>query len=430
MPIDGTEDQKFLDQAQHEFRVAEMLDHPNLIKVYALETVKDWLFRVRKVHLLIEYVNGKTLDTCPRLPLPQLVQVFKCVADGLVHMHRRQVCHADLKPNNIMLSRAGEVKIIDFGLAAIKGEAKNRIQGTPEYMAPEQAKHKMVNERTDIYNFGATMYRMVTLRLPPQRLAAGGRPAASTRKTWKRLLKPVEEFNPDAPPALCDLIHRCLSFNAMNRPERMSEVQSVLDHLADELSRRRRTAWKRWSGKIISRPEVQLSMESRNRPRALHPARRGANWSIFLCARSVANRQRRANCSAPFASRSTAVYHLRVPPPPGRVEDGVSAVRPRQRHDSPVPLTADERQRRLNELFERFRLAAGAGRLQAPQPRRDRTGPRNASDWGIHMDVDFSAFEHARHFRPRRHRADAQRGAAGAVSIGRKKSKCRSTAAW
>src|SRR4051812_37762479 len=87
--IDGPEDQKFLDQAEHEFRVAQMLDHPNLIKVYTLETVKDWLFRVRKVHMLIEYVNGKTLDTCPRLTMPRLAQIFKCVADGMVHMHRR-----------------------------------------------------------------------------------------------------------------------------------------------------------------------------------------------------------------------------------------------------------------------------------------------------------------------------------------------------
>ena len=232
--IQGAEDQKFLEQAQHEFRVAGMLDHKNLIKVYALELVKDWLFRVRKVHLLIEYVNGKTLDTCPAIPIPKLVQVFKHVADGLVHMHRRKVYHADLKPNNIMLSRSGEVKIIDFGLATIQGEGKNRIQGTPEYIAPEQVKHRMVNERTDIYNFGATMYRMVTFRLPPSTASAeGGLPIDA--KTWARMLKPVEECNPQAPRALCKLIHHCLSFNAADRPDRMSEVQSVLDRLADEL---------------------------------------------------------------------------------------------------------------------------------------------------------------------------------------------------
>ncbi len=232
--IGSKDDQKFLDQARHEFRVARMLDHKNLIKVYGLEEIKDWLFRIRKVHLLIEYVNGKTLDTCPAIPLPKLVQVFKCVADGLVHMHRRKVFHADLKPNNIMLSRSGDVKIIDFGLATIQGEGKGRIQGTPEYIAPEQAKHKMVNERTDMYNFGATMYRMVTFRLPPSTLQQeGGLPIDG--KTWTRMFKPVQDFAPQTPPELCDLIHRCLSFDANKRPERMSEVQSVLDLLADKL---------------------------------------------------------------------------------------------------------------------------------------------------------------------------------------------------
>ncbi len=235
VPIDSKEDLKYLEQAEHEFRVAQLLDHPNLIKVYALETVKDWLFRTRKVHLLIEYVNGKTLDTLPRIAVPQLVQIFVKVAAGLVHMHRRNVCHADLKPNNILLSKTGDVKVIDFGLAWIKGEAKNRVQGTPEYMAPETAKNRMVNERTDIYNFGATMYRLLTWRLPPCVVSEedGGLPLDG--KTWQRLFKPVQEYIADAPEGLCDLVQRCLSYNAMKRPERMSEIQGVLDRLADEL---------------------------------------------------------------------------------------------------------------------------------------------------------------------------------------------------
>src|SRR5207253_6989582 len=124
VPLESKEDQKFLEQARHEFEVAQRLDHPNLVKVYALETPRDWLFRVRKAHMLIEYVNGKTLDTVKGLSVPRLVQVFLRIAEGLVHMHRRGVFHADLKPNNIMLSRKGDVKIIDFGLAHIQGEAK------------------------------------------------------------------------------------------------------------------------------------------------------------------------------------------------------------------------------------------------------------------------------------------------------------------
>src|SRR5258708_29275366 len=83
--IGKPEEMKFLAQAEHELVVANKLDHPNLIKVHTLEKVKDWLFRVRKAHLLIEYVNGKTLDTCPRLTIPRLVQVFQCVADRMVH---------------------------------------------------------------------------------------------------------------------------------------------------------------------------------------------------------------------------------------------------------------------------------------------------------------------------------------------------------
>jgi serine/threonine protein kinase len=234
VPIDSADDNKYHEQARQEFVVGQMLDHPSLIKIHALEAVKDWMFRVRKVHLLIEYVNGQTLDTCPPLRVPQLVQVFEKVASGLVHMHRRKVCHADLKPNNIMLSRAGDVKVIDYGLACLKGEKKDRIQGTPEYIAPEQHKHKMVNERTDIYNLGATMYRMLTFRLPPCVVAAdGGLPLDA--KTWQRMYKPVEEFNAEAPPALCDLVKRCLTFHAAARPERMGEVQGTLDHLVDEL---------------------------------------------------------------------------------------------------------------------------------------------------------------------------------------------------
>lgn len=235
IPLDNADDQKYYDQARQEFTVGQKLDHPSLIKVYALETVKDWMFRVRKVHLLIEYVNGQTLDTCPPLRLPQLVQVFERVAAGLAHMHRRQVCHADLKPNNIMLSRAGAVKVIDFGLAHIRGEKSDRLQGTPEYIAPEQARHKMVNERTDIYNFGATMYRLLTFRLPPCAVADPGDPPLDA-KTWKHLFKPVQDFNAEAPPALCNLVHQCLAFNAAERPENAGEIKGILRHLVDKLA--------------------------------------------------------------------------------------------------------------------------------------------------------------------------------------------------
>lgn len=234
VPIEDKDDQKYLEQAKHEYRVGQMLDHPNLIKVHALETQRDWFFRVKKVHLLIEYVQGKTLDNMLHLSLSHKVQVFQKLAAGLVHMHRRSVFHADLKPNNIMISKAGAVKILDFGLAWIKGEPKGRVQGTPEYMAPEQAKDSVVNERTDIYNLGATMYRVITGKLPPSTLSGSGS-LRTDAKLFQHMLKPVVELTPNTPEELCKLIHRCLAYEAKKRPERASEVQEVLDQLVEIL---------------------------------------------------------------------------------------------------------------------------------------------------------------------------------------------------
>src|SRR6516165_3930927 len=96
IPITGPDDFKFLVQGQHEFDISQKLDHRNLIKIYALESHRDWLFRVRKVLLLIEYVNGQTLDTIKQLPVPKLVQIFAQVSAGMAHMHSRGVFHADL----------------------------------------------------------------------------------------------------------------------------------------------------------------------------------------------------------------------------------------------------------------------------------------------------------------------------------------------
>lgn len=237
VPITGPDDRKYLIQAEHEFRVAQLLRHPSLIQIYRLEKVRDWLFRVRKVHLLIEYVHGQTLDKVKGLTVPRLLQIFARVADGMVHMHRCGVYHADLKPNNILLSRTGEVKIIDFGLAWIRGENKHRVQGTPEYMAPEQVKQSIVTEQTDIYNFGATMYRLLTWELPPSCLnTEAGLPINS--KTFAALLKPVQELAPAAPKKLCDLIQKCLSYKPQDRPQHMQDVQAILQGLVEKMVRK------------------------------------------------------------------------------------------------------------------------------------------------------------------------------------------------
>jgi len=231
---DPEEDMKFKDQAEHEFEVLQKLDHANIIKAYAFELIKDWLFRVKKVHLMVEFIPGKTLDVVKGLTTAKTLQVFRKVAMGMVHMHRREVCHGDLKPNNIMLAPGGIVKIIDFGLARCAGQAKNRIQGTPEYIAPETVKLQQVTERSDIYNFGATMYRMFTWKLPPP-VISGDSGGAIDPKIWQKHFKPVCELNPAAPVRLGKLIETCMNYNAMQRPERFGEILSELEEISAEL---------------------------------------------------------------------------------------------------------------------------------------------------------------------------------------------------
>jgi serine/threonine protein kinase len=229
VPIDSNADVKFLEQALHEFRVGQMLDHRHLIKIYALETQRDWRLRIKKVHLLTELVRGPSLDKFESLPLPRLVQIFAQVARGLVHMHQRGVYHADMKPNNLLLGENGDVKIIDFGLSRIKGDSKERVQGTLEYMAPETTKTGLINDRTEVYNFGATMYRLLTKRLAPRVVSENGHKLIDAR-TYERMLKPVRECNPQVPAELCQLVHRCLTIEPHKRPDRMN---LILETLAD-----------------------------------------------------------------------------------------------------------------------------------------------------------------------------------------------------
>ncbi|MCE9564168.1 MAG: serine/threonine protein kinase [Planctomycetes bacterium] len=219
---------KFLEQIRQEFRVGQLLDHPNLIKMYALEIERNWWFRPRRAKLLSEHVAGRSADKLPLLTPTRLLRMFQRVADAVGHMHDRGICHADMKPDNLILGPKDVVKVIDYGLARIDGEPGTRVQGTPEYMAPETKLRKVVNRRTDIFNFGATMYRLVTLRHLP--VSAPG--IAMSQKAFGRLVVPVSKLNPAISDRLCEIIHWCISYEPEERPRTIGEVRSALKEAA------------------------------------------------------------------------------------------------------------------------------------------------------------------------------------------------------
>ena len=219
------EDEVYVQQAKTEFEAAKKLNHPAIAKVFDCRTKKSW-FKVTGVELLLEFVDGKTLDEIEAPELGQLVLIFCQVSSALTHMHRRGVFHGDLKPANIMLAKNGQVKLIDFGTAWVRGQEKNRIQGTPNYIAPEQANEKVVDEKTDIYNLGATMYRMFTGRFAQQGILKPGED--------RKLLPPIKA-NPRIPAALNELIIASLSLDPSKRPAGMFEMRDQLSAVAKQM---------------------------------------------------------------------------------------------------------------------------------------------------------------------------------------------------
>jgi serine/threonine-protein kinase len=219
------EDDVYIEQARTEYEAAQKLNHPAIAKIYDLRQKKSW-FKVTGVELLMEYVDGKSLDEIEAPELGQLVLIFNHVASALAHMHRRGVFHGDLKPHNIMLSKTGQVKLIDFGTAWIRGQDKNRIQGTPQYMAPEQSVEKVVDEKTDIYNFGATMYRMFTGRFVQQAIPKPGD---------ERKVTLPSKLNPRIPADLNNLIVACLQSDPAKRPAGMFEIRDQLAKIAKDM---------------------------------------------------------------------------------------------------------------------------------------------------------------------------------------------------
>jgi serine/threonine protein kinase len=228
------DDDRFINQAENEFDVAQHVAHPYLRKCYDLVRFRRWL-KTRELVLVMEYVDGERLeDECPG-DLPTILAVFRKVAEALHAMHEQGYAHADIKPNNILLTPEGGIKIIDFGQSCPLGYAKERIQGTPDFIAPEQVHRAEIDQRTDVYNLGATMYWVVTGKWFRTLITVAAPTATRIALESERGNDPPHEVNPRIPVPLSRLIMECCEAAKERRPRDMREVLSrleVVEHLA------------------------------------------------------------------------------------------------------------------------------------------------------------------------------------------------------
>ena len=235
----GPSEQRFIDQAVAEYEVAKQIDSPLIRKVHKLIRQRA-LLRTSEVLVLMELVEGRTLETVKFKGMVGYCKLFHAAAKGLQVMHEAGYVHADIKPNNIMVTSDGMVKLIDFGQSCKNGTVKERIQGTPDYIAPEQVKRQPITPKTDLFNLGATMYWLLTgQRVPTMmpRKDRGEMVELRTEEAEKQPLAPPIELVPQCPPALSNLILECVAKDPVDRPAHMQEVMDRVEIAAGQATR-------------------------------------------------------------------------------------------------------------------------------------------------------------------------------------------------
>jgi serine/threonine-protein kinase len=219
-------EQRFIEQLRAEFEVGQKVNHPALRRSLDLKIKSNWRGKVSEAGLVMELVDGVPLDQeCP----PGLLAVLDCfiqVAQGLGALHALGYVHCDLKPANIMVNASGQTKVIDLGQACATGTKKERIQGTPDFISPEQVKLDPVTARTDVFNFGASLYFCLSGEKLPTLFTCGR--GENSFLVDNRIRTP-HEIKPGVPENLSNLVMDCVKIKPEKRPADMSEVARRLE---------------------------------------------------------------------------------------------------------------------------------------------------------------------------------------------------------
>lgn len=220
-------DLRFIEQMETEFEISKQFTHKNLRRSYELKIIKTMLVKVSEAFMVMEYVDGTPLDVRPPTDLVEICDTFIQSAEGLKAMHQLGYAHCDIKPNNIMRNNAGGVKVIDYGQSCKIGTVKERIQGTPDFIAPEQVARRPISIQTDVFNLGATMYWVFTGKHIPTLYTVNKKGENSF--LLDDTIDTPQELNPKVPTALSNLVIECVATRPQKRPADMDAVIQRLE---------------------------------------------------------------------------------------------------------------------------------------------------------------------------------------------------------
>lgn len=232
---ENDKDARFFEQLENEYEITRRFKHQGLRRSIDLKTTKSMLLRTNEALLVMELFDGQPLDSAMPPGVAATVKQFADVAAALAALHDLGYVHCDLKPNNILVNHNGLVKIIDFGQTCPSGTKKQRIQGTPDYIAPEQVKREPVSFRTDVFNFGATMYwALAGKKLPTLITLSKG----ENSFLMDDMIPSPAQINPSVPENVSNLVMECVRTNPLKRPDSMMELSARLEAMSIAIQRR------------------------------------------------------------------------------------------------------------------------------------------------------------------------------------------------
>ena len=229
LPLGLVGDRSYMSRLRREAMILASLNHSNVATLYGIEETAGFFA------LVMEVVDGETLRehmAARRLTIVESVAIARQIADALEAAHRKGIIHRDLKPGNVMITRSGHVKVLDFGLAKRCDAAGNpdatrtgAILGTAGYLSPEQAEGARADARSDIFAFGAVLYEMLTGR----RAFGADSPARTVSAVLRDDPEPIEQVAPQVPPQLARIVRRCLVKDPQQRYQNMTDVRIALE---------------------------------------------------------------------------------------------------------------------------------------------------------------------------------------------------------
>jgi serine/threonine protein kinase/Tol biopolymer transport system component len=221
---------RFLQEAQ----AASALNHPNISTIHDIQDQGGQQF------IIMEYVDGETLKTSivnHHLSFDNCLSYALQIGEALQEAHSHGIVHRDIKPENIMVNKKNQIKVMDFGLAKLKGSLKltktSSTVGTLAYMAPEQIQGGDVDSRSDIFSFGIVLFEMLTGRLPFR----GEHEAAMMYSIVNEEPEPVEKYLPEVSPIFSNIIQRALEKDLNNRYQTAGDMVIELRRLQKKTSR-------------------------------------------------------------------------------------------------------------------------------------------------------------------------------------------------